>query len=75
MRPKINGLRIKRKLEGRQPTGKRVTFYLSTDLYKAFKAHCGAKSKPSQVVAELLKEYIASTPGPYRTEYRRKIAD
>ena len=72
MRRKIDGSRIKRTVQARQRTGKRVTFYLSTELYKAFKAHCG-RLKPSQVVDELMTEFIASTPGPYRSKFKKLI--
>lgn len=60
MTAKIDGKEILKKLSVKSDRA-RTTLYLSKSVYADFKKHC-ADVAPSQVVEELMKQFVASTP-------------
>ena len=57
---KLDGKEILRKLSVKSDRT-RTTLYLSKSLYEEFKNHC-QEVPPSQVVEELMRHFIATTP-------------
>lgn len=60
MAAKFDGKEILKKLSVKSDRH-RTTLYLSQSLYEQFKDHCGEVT-PSQVVEELMRHFIATTP-------------
>ncbi len=60
MATKLDGREILKKLNVKSDRV-RTTLYLSKAIYEEFKSHC-AEVAPSQVVEELMKHFIATTP-------------
>lgn len=69
---RINGQAINKRLDNAKSDRGRLTVYISKSLFQAFKMHCGEHSA-SAVLEELMKEYISTTPGPHRAEYKKLI--
>ena len=59
MQPKIDGQEILKKLSVKSDRTK-TTFYISKAVYEDFKHHC-ADVTPSQVLEELMRQFVAST--------------
>ena len=56
---KVNSHEVMKRLSDQKSDRQKITLYLSRKLYEELKDTCGEKFAPSQVIEELIRDFLA----------------